>query len=188
MAVETIDRLVPHTSAEHANLLSINLDLHFPAVPCSELAIEVRDQTGTEPLKFRDSVSKLRTTAGGVAIGMPERLDFTERVALGMRLHRFMHVLGDSLAQLVRFSLRSGCARDYSAECPDHWEPLGRGRRHAGWQDPPWPVPLPPPRRLSRARRLVCGRARRHAAPALVGHQVPGALLVLWPLQPRLHL
>lgn len=128
MRVETIDRLVPHTSAEHANLLSINLDVHFAALPCSELAIEVRDATGTEALKFRNSVSKLRTTATGVAIGMPERLDFTERVALGMRLHRFMHVLGDALAQLLRFSLRSGCERNYTAACPDHWDDLGHGR------------------------------------------------------------
>ena len=42
MRVETIDRLVPHTSAEHLNMISINLDLHFPALPCSELALEVR--------------------------------------------------------------------------------------------------------------------------------------------------
>ena len=65
MQVETIDRLVPHTSDEHANVISINLDLHFPALPCSELSLEVRDATGTEALKFNNSVSKLRTTSAG---------------------------------------------------------------------------------------------------------------------------
>ena len=131
MRVETIDRLVPHTSAEHLNMISINLDLHFPALPCSELAVEVRDQTSTEVLQFRNSVSKLRTTSSGTPIGMPERLDFTERVALGLRLNRFMHVLGDALAQLLRFSLRSGCQRNYTGTCPDHWEELGHGRCQA---------------------------------------------------------
>ena len=131
MKVERVDRLVPHTSAEHGNLLSVNLDLHFPALPCSELAIQVRDSTGAEELKFRDTVSKLRTTATGEAIGMPERLEFTERVALGMRLHRFMHVLSDVLALLLRFSLRSGCERNYTVTCPDHWEDLGHGRCQA---------------------------------------------------------
>ena len=131
MKVGRVDRLVPHTSAEHGNLLSINLDLHFPALPCSELAIQVRDSTGAEDLKSRDTVSKLRTTASGEAIGMPERLEFTERVALGMRLHRFMHVLSDVLALLLRFSLRSGCERNYTVPCPDHWEDLGHGRCQA---------------------------------------------------------
>ena len=129
MQVETIDRLVPHTSDEHANVISINLDLHFPALPCSELALEVLDGTGKESLKFNNSVSKLRTTSAGAPIGMPESVDFTERVALGMRLNRFMHVLGDALAQLLRFSLQSGCERDYSAVCPDHWEDRGNYRR-----------------------------------------------------------
>ena len=131
MQVETIDRLVPHTSDEHANVISINLDLHFPALPCSELALEVRDSTGTEALKFNNSVSKLRTTSAGAPIGMPESVDFTERVALGMRLNRFMHVLGDVLAQLLRFSLQSGCTRDYTAVCPDHWEDRGNHRCEA---------------------------------------------------------
>lgn len=171
MQVETIDRLVPHTSDEHANVISINLDLHFPALPCSELSLEVRDATGTEALKFNNSVSKLRTTSAGTLtrtrtrthlalptpspssaqraevlcppaphpvaaaaarpgapIGMPTEVDFTERVALGMRLNRFMHVLGDALAQLLRFSLQSGCTRDYTAVCPDHWEDRGNHR------------------------------------------------------------
>ena len=56
---------MPHTSDEHANVISINLDLHFPALPCSELSLEVRDATGTEALKFNNSVSKLRTTSAG---------------------------------------------------------------------------------------------------------------------------
>ena len=46
---------------------------------------------------------------------MPARMDFEARVALGLRLHRFMQVLGDALLSLVHFSLRSGCRRDYGA-------------------------------------------------------------------------
>lgn len=128
MRIETHDRLVPHTSDEHANVLSINLDLHFPALPCSELVLEVRDQSGSEVLRSHNSVSKLRTTSAGTPIGMPQRLEFTERVALGIRLNRFMHVLGDTLVQLLRFSLRSGCKRNYTAVCPDRWEELRRGQ------------------------------------------------------------
>ena len=37
--------------------------------------------------------------------------------------------LGDALAQLLRFSLQSGCERDYTAVCPDHWEDRGNHRR-----------------------------------------------------------
>ena len=90
------------------------------------------DTTGKEHLAFSDSsLSKLRTDAAGAPIGMPARMDFEARVALGLRLHRFMQVLGDALLQLVHFSLRSGCRRDYGATCPDHWKPLGGGRCEA---------------------------------------------------------
>ena len=99
-----------------ANMLSINMDLHFPALACSELSIDVRDSTGTEALTFRNSVSKLRTTSAGAPIGMPELLDFTERVALGMRLHRFMHApLPRPEAALAR--LPTACAAS-GLQCP----------------------------------------------------------------------
>ena len=132
LTIETVDRLVPQTVVEHGNRLSINLDVHFPALPCSDLLVEVTDTTGKEHLAFSDSsLSKLRTDAAGAPIGMPARMDFEARVALGLRLHRFMQVLGDALLQLVHFSLRSGCRRDYGATCPDHWKPLGGGRCEA---------------------------------------------------------
>ena len=76
----------------------------------------------------------------GTPIGMPERLDFTERVALGMRLNRFMHVLGDALAQLVRFSLQSGCKRAAARQAPPRHGPAPPRpsyTRHAARQHTP---------------------------------------------------
>lgn len=48
MSVETRDRLLPQASCEHGNVLSVNLDVVFPALPCSELDLELTDSTGKE--------------------------------------------------------------------------------------------------------------------------------------------
>ena len=48
MAVEMHHRLLPQTSAEHGNVLSVNLDVIFPALPCSEIVLELTDSSGKE--------------------------------------------------------------------------------------------------------------------------------------------
>ena len=124
MRVETVDRLVPHgmnTGLE----MPINVDMHFPALPCSEFSVGVTDPTGKESLRHSSTLSKWRTSPTGEQIGVPQKLDFEQRVALGVRLGRFMSALADALDRMLQFSLRGGCDRDYSQPCPDHWEPLG---------------------------------------------------------------
>eukprot|EP00966_Prymnesium_polylepis_P126933 2935600-Prymnesium_polylepis.1 len=89
--------------------------------------LELTEATGhgqahEDPLPLADpenTLSKLRTAADGTPIGMPARLDFAEKAALGLRLRRLMHAFGDVTAQLMRFSLTSGCRRDYAKPCPD---------------------------------------------------------------------
>ncbi|KAL1515783.1 hypothetical protein AB1Y20_002399 [Prymnesium parvum] len=139
VAVETHARLLPHTSAEAARHLPINMDIHFPALPCSEIVLELTETTGKGqaheaalPLADLEStLSKLRTGADGAPLGLPSRLDFSEKVALGLRLHQLMHLFGGVAAQLVRFSRTAGCVRDYAAHCPDQWTHRGGGRCEA---------------------------------------------------------
>eukprot|EP00962_Isochrysis_galbana_P056654 scaffold28704_cov101-Isochrysis_galbana.AAC.1 len=119
--VVTDNRLVPQFTDTHAGALTVNLDLHFPSLPCSEVLVELTDASGREQLKFGDTLSKLRTNADGDAIGLPSKLDFRARAALGLRLSRFMHALHDALVGVLAFSLKAGCARDYSQPCPDRW-------------------------------------------------------------------
>ena len=105
MAVETHDRLLPQMSAEHGGVLSINLDLVFPSLPCSEVTLELTDSSGKEQLHFShdpdNTLTKLRMSTDGSALGMPAKMDFVEKVALGLRLHRFMDVFGDVLSKLL---------------------------------------------------------------------------------------
>jgi len=114
------DRLVPQ-AGDSSEPLTLHLDLHFASLPCSEILIELTDAGGKEQLTFTDSLLKLRTDGEGKPIGMPAQLDFDARVAVGLRLSRFMHALHDALVGVLAFSLKAGCVRDYSQPCPDHW-------------------------------------------------------------------
>ena len=130
MRVETVDQLLPHgmnTGLE----MPINLDMQFPDLPCSDFSVGVTDPTGKESLRYSSTLSKWRTTRSGEQIGVPQKLDFEQRVALGVRLGRFMSALADALSRMLQFSLRGGCDRDYSRECPDHWEAIGQGKCRA---------------------------------------------------------
>jgi len=98
--VVTDDKLVAQFSEEHALALTVNLDLHFSSLPCSEVLVELTDASGREQLKFTDTLSKLRTSATGEPIGLPAKLDFRERAALGLRLSRFMHAMHDALVEV----------------------------------------------------------------------------------------
>jgi len=118
--VVTDERLVPQATSEHSNTLSINLDVVFPSTPCSEVVVELTDETGREQLRPTDSLSKLRMSAGGSPVGLPEELGFEARAALGVRMRRFMHMLHDCLVALLSFSATSGCARDYTALSTPH--------------------------------------------------------------------
>ena len=53
---------------EHGNTLSINIDVHFPVLPCSELVLEVMDTSGKERLRLDgQALSKLRTNCSSPA-------------------------------------------------------------------------------------------------------------------------
>ncbi len=66
--VETSDTIVPYGAAvpdagalDVAPQLPINLDIHFPGLPCSDIALEITDESGGDALPYSSSVSKLRT-------------------------------------------------------------------------------------------------------------------------------
>ena len=68
VGVETSDTIVPYGAPvpdagglDVAPQLPINLDIHFPGLPCSDIALEITDESGGDALPYSSSVSKLRT-------------------------------------------------------------------------------------------------------------------------------
>lgn len=88
---DTLSKLAPAPLPRCSAALALDFSLTAASDSIARL-IHARFPPGREPLKFTDTLSKLRTDAHGQAIGMPARLDFRERVALGLRLHRVMQV------------------------------------------------------------------------------------------------
>lgn len=74
----------------------MNLDIYLPSLPCSELILEVVDDTGTQQIAVTDSLQKLRIDRNGVPIDLPLKVDWEHAVAPGFQQRKMIQLMEEA--------------------------------------------------------------------------------------------
>lgn len=99
-SVETVDRLDVDTSTAGKTKLSINVDILLPSLSCSEIVMDVVDESGSEQLAVTDTLHKLRVDRNGVPIDMPEPVDWGHTLAPAFHQRKVVSLMDEAHAQL----------------------------------------------------------------------------------------
>ncbi|KAL1504256.1 hypothetical protein AB1Y20_010665 [Prymnesium parvum] len=97
---ETVDRLGVDTTTPATSKLPVNLDVYFPSLPCSEIVLEVVDESGTQQIAVTDSLLKLRTDRNGVPIDLPQPVDWEHAIAPGFQQRKMIQLMEEAHSHL----------------------------------------------------------------------------------------
>ena len=70
--------------------------MYLPTLPCSELILEVVDESGTQQLAVTDSLQKLRVDHNGVPIDLPQKVDWEHALAPGFQQRKVIQMMEEA--------------------------------------------------------------------------------------------
>ena len=70
--------------------------MYLPSLPCSEIVLEVVDESGMQQLAVTNSLQKLRTDRDGVPIDLPQKVDWEHTLAPGFQQRKVIQMMEEA--------------------------------------------------------------------------------------------
>lgn len=99
--LETVDKLDVDTTAQPDGKLPVNIDIYLPSLPCSELVMEVTDESGSQELAVTDTLHKLRMDRHGAPLDLPERVEWGHVVAPAFQQRKIVRLMEETHEHLA---------------------------------------------------------------------------------------